>query len=113
MAEFQLAPPRVIYFTVPALEYPRASWPENYRFVGPGTWSPQEGQLDWLESVDRPIALVTCSTERQNDQVILESALRGLPPGRLVRCRNQCNRIPGRGWLDRGAALPCRAVLAT
>lgn len=79
MAEFQLAPPRMIYFTVQGFEHPRASWPESYRFVGPGTWSPQEDQLDWLESVDRPIALVTCSTERQNDQVILESALRGLP----------------------------------
>ena len=79
MAEFQLTPPRVIYFTVQALEHPRASWPDSYRFVGPGTWSPQEDQLDWLESVERPIALVTCSTERQNDQVILELALRSIP----------------------------------
>lgn len=83
MADFQLAPPRVIYFTVQELEHPRSSWPESYRFVGPGTWSPEQDQLEWLESVQRPIALVTCSTERQNDELILESALKGLPAAGL------------------------------
>lgn len=77
--EFLLSPPRVIYFTVQALEHPRESWPDNFRFVGPGMWSPEHEALDWLDSIDRPIALVTCSTERQDDQVVLESALAGLP----------------------------------
>ncbi len=79
MTEFLLSPPRVIYFTVEGLEHPRPSWPSNFRFVGPGMWSPDYQALDWLDSIDRSIALVTCSTERQDDQIVLESALASLP----------------------------------
>lgn len=79
MADFLTRPPRVIYFTAEALEYPRASWPECFRFVGPGAWGPETEEPDWLAEVDRPIVLVTCSTERQEDRAILEAALEGLP----------------------------------
>jgi MGT family glycosyltransferase len=79
MGELFARPPRVLYFTAPALEYPRERWPENFRFVGPGTWAPPSTIPQWLEEVDRPIALVTCSTELQRDRGILEAALAGLP----------------------------------
>ena len=79
MDDFLLRPPRVIYFTAEALEYPRASWPENFRFVGPATWGPEAEEPDWLAEVESPIVLVTCSTERQEDRAILEAALEGLP----------------------------------
>lgn len=79
MADFLTRPPRVIYFTAEALEYPRASWPECFRFVGPGAWGPEAEEPDWLAEVDRPIVLVTCSTERQEDRAILEASLEGLP----------------------------------
>ncbi len=79
MDEFLTRPPRVIYFTAPELEYPRSHWPDTYRFVGPGTWSPPVTEPEWLRTVARPVALVTCSTERQEDRGILEAALDGLP----------------------------------
>lgn len=74
-----LRPPRVFYFTADALEYPRDHWPENFRLVGPGLWAPPAEAPDWLAEIERPIALVTCSTERQSDREIIEAALQGLP----------------------------------
>ena len=79
MEAFLTRPPRVIYFTTQSLEYPREQWPENYRFVGPAAWGPESSEPEWLADVDRPIVLVTCSTERQEDRAILEAALEGLP----------------------------------
>lgn len=79
ITEFLLRPPRVFYFTAGAFEYPRDRWPENFRLVGPGTWAPPAEAPDWLAEIERPIALVTCSTERQSDRAIIEAALHGLP----------------------------------
>ncbi len=79
MTAFLLRPPRVFYFTAGALEYPRDRWPANFRLVGPGTWAPPAEAPDWLVDIERPIALVTCSTERQSDRAIIEAALQGLP----------------------------------
>jgi MGT family glycosyltransferase len=79
MGSLFTAPRRVIYFTTAALEYPREEWPPNFRFVGPGTWAPVGASPDWLAGVHAPIALVTCSTERQGDRGIIETALRALP----------------------------------
>ena len=76
---FQLRPPRVFYFTAKAFEYPRDQWPENFRFVGPGTWAPPAQPPGWLDDIERPIALVTCSSEKQNDRQIVEAALQILP----------------------------------
>ena len=79
MEDFLTRPPRVIYFTSEALEYPRETWPEAFEFVGPATWGPEVEEPDWLTETDRPIVLVTCSTERQEDAAILTAALDGLP----------------------------------
>ncbi|MGB9359307.1 MAG: nucleotide disphospho-sugar-binding domain-containing protein [Acidimicrobiia bacterium] len=79
MEEFLTRPPRVIYFTSEALEYPRETWPEAFEFVGPATWGPEAEEPSWLAETDRPIVLVTCSTERQEDAAILTAALDGLP----------------------------------
>lgn len=80
VADFLERPPLVLYFTAPELEYPRDSWPAGYRFVGPGVWGPPAAPPEWLAAIDRPIVLVTTSTERQADGAILDAALAGLPP---------------------------------
>ena len=69
----------VLYYTSGELDYPREQWPANFRFVGPGLWSPDAETPDWLEDADLPVALVTCSTERQSDRPIIEAALESLP----------------------------------
>jgi len=76
--DFFTRPPLTIYFTAEPLEYPRSDWPESYVMVGPATWNPPSGVPDWLVEIDRPIVLVTCSTERQGDSVLLQAALDGL-----------------------------------
>jgi MGT family glycosyltransferase len=78
MAEFLTRPDRTLYFTAEPFEYPRRDWPASYEMVGAATWSPTADAPDWLDDIDRPIVLVTCSTERQEDAAILETALAAL-----------------------------------
>lgn len=79
VGELPMHAPLLLYFTAEALEYPRPSWPSNVRFTGAATWAPASEPPAWLSDIDRPIALVTCSTERQQDRAIVEAALEGLP----------------------------------
>ncbi|MEZ4518709.1 MAG: glycosyltransferase [Chloroflexota bacterium] len=72
-------PPRVFYFTVEELEYPREQWPESFRLVGPTRWEPPTEAPEWLAEINRPIALVTLSTERQGDRDLIDTALNVLP----------------------------------
>jgi len=55
-------------------EYPR-EWPENVRLVGPALWEPPGPEPEWLAAEQRPIVLVTASTEFQDDAKLIESAL--------------------------------------
>ena len=70
--------PLTLYFTVPEMEYPRDEWPPSYRFVGPGA-AEDVPAPQWLHQVDRPIVLVTCSTEQQSDRALMQTALVSLP----------------------------------
>ena len=70
--------PLVLYFTVPELDYPRDEWPPSFRFVGPGA-AEDAPPPEWLDHVDQPIVLVTCSTEQQSDRALIQTALESLP----------------------------------
>jgi MGT family glycosyltransferase len=77
VADFATRPPRVVAYTAEPFEYPRP-WPESFRLVGPGIWEPEaEGAPD-APGDGRPLVLVTCSTEYQNDGRLLEVALAAL-----------------------------------
>lgn len=71
-------PPLTLYFTAEPFEYPRSDWPDSYQMVGPASWNPPAAVPDWLEEVRLPIALVTLSTEQQEDAAMLQTALDGL-----------------------------------
>ena len=79
IAELPLRPPRVLYFTAEPLEYPRRQWPSSFRLVGPSTWGHRTATPRWLKAIERPIALVTCSTELQSDRQIIDTAMQALP----------------------------------
>jgi MGT family glycosyltransferase len=64
---FARTAPLVLYYTAEPFEYPRTDWPPSVRLVGPGTWDPPADPPPWLDSVERPLLLVTCSTEFQDD----------------------------------------------
>src|SRR5918997_2312999 len=70
--------PLMLYMTAEPFEYPRSDWPPSVRMVGPGVWDPPAKSLDWLEESSRPLVLVTCSTEFQNDGKLVRAALEGL-----------------------------------
>ena len=70
--------PLMLYMTAEPFEYPRSDWPPSVRMVGPGVWDPPTKSPAWLEKVKRPLVLVTCSTEFQNDGKLVRTALEAL-----------------------------------
>lgn len=78
ISEIWTRPPRLLYMTVPELDYPRAEWPASFRFVGPQGWEPPAEAPAWLEELDQPLVLVTASTEYQRDDALISTALAAL-----------------------------------
>jgi MGT family glycosyltransferase len=70
--------PLMLYMTAEPFEYPRSDWPQSVRMVGPGIWDPPGKSPAWLEELKRPLVLVTCSTEFQNDGKLARAALEAL-----------------------------------
>lgn len=68
------AAPLLIQFSAEPFEYPR-EWPENVRLVGPALWEPPGPEPEWLVAEERPIVLVTASTEFQDDAKLIRCAL--------------------------------------
>src|SRR5215210_4580535 len=70
--------PLMLYMMAEPFEYPRSDWPPSVRMVGPGIWDPAAKSPAWLEETGRPLVLVTCSTEFQNDGKLVRMALKAL-----------------------------------
>ena len=66
-----------LYFTAHPFEYPRAL-PPGVLMVGAGAWDPPAALPVALPEDARPLALVTCSSEFQDDGAIAAAALTGL-----------------------------------
>jgi MGT family glycosyltransferase len=69
-------PPLLFHLTAEPFEYPRRDWSANVRLVGPGLWSPPSVGAPF--ETGKPVVLVTCSTEYQQDGALIEAALAGL-----------------------------------
>ncbi|HET6868433.1 MAG TPA: glycosyltransferase [Solirubrobacteraceae bacterium] len=70
--------PLLLYLTAEPFEYPRSDWPSNVRLVGPCDWDPPAEPPDWLADIERPIVLVTTSSEFQDDGRLVQCALEAL-----------------------------------
>lgn len=70
--------PLVLYMTAEPFEYPRARWPANIVMIGPCAWEPPAEPPEWLSEIDRPIVLVTTSSEFQDDARLVRCALDAL-----------------------------------
>jgi MGT family glycosyltransferase len=68
----------MLYMTAEPFEYPRSDWPPSVRMVGPGIWDPPAKPPAWLDEFAKPLVLVTCSTEFQNDGKLVRAALEAL-----------------------------------
>lgn len=77
-ADFYTRAPLTLYSTSTAFELPRRDWPESFCFVGPLTWDPPADPPGWLAGTERPIVLVTTSSEFQDDGALVAAALAGL-----------------------------------
>jgi MGT family glycosyltransferase len=80
--------PLLLYLTAEPMEYPRPDWPDSIRMVGPGVWEPDAADApSWLDDGDeRPLVLVTLSSEFQDDRKLVDMALDALrdEPVRVV-----------------------------
>ena len=70
--------PLTIYLTAEPFEYRRADWPASYRLVGPLSFDPPAATPEWLGDIDKPIVLVTTSSEFQDDGKLITAALDGM-----------------------------------
>lgn len=77
--DFLARPPVLLALTAEGFEYPRSEWPANVRLVGAIDWSPWQDAPGWLSELRDPLVLVTCSTERQDDERLVDVALSALP----------------------------------
>ncbi len=78
MRDYFTQAPLLLNFTAPPFDDVRRDWPASIHQVGPGLWAPPGHAPQWLESIDRPIALVTCSTEFQDDGQLAQIAMDAL-----------------------------------
>jgi MGT family glycosyltransferase len=70
--------PLLLYMTAEPFEYPRSHWPPSIRMVGPCCWEPPADPPPWLADVDRPLVLVSTSSEFQDDGRLITTALAAL-----------------------------------
>jgi MGT family glycosyltransferase len=60
-------------------EYPHPDWDDAIQMIGPCEFDPPfDGALDWIDDIDRPIVLVTTSSERQGDASLPLAAMKAL-----------------------------------
>jgi MGT family glycosyltransferase len=64
--------------TAEPFEYPRSDWPASVRMVGPCCWEPPADPPSWLNEIERPLILVTTSSEFQDDGQLVRTALDAL-----------------------------------
>jgi UDP:flavonoid glycosyltransferase YjiC (YdhE family) len=78
VGDYVAAAPLAVYYTAEPFEYPRSDWPANVRLVGPGIWDPPADPPGWLAEIEKPLVLVTTSTEFDDGGRLVETALAGL-----------------------------------
>ncbi len=76
-AEFHHRAPLTLYFTATPLDYPRRL-PPSVVPIGPSLWDPTAAETVELPTGEKPLVLVGCSSEFQDDGAIAAAALAGL-----------------------------------
>lgn len=71
-------PPLLLSMTAEPFEYPRSDWPANVCQIGACAWEPPADEPEWLVEIERPIVLVTTSSEFQDDGRLVDIAFAAL-----------------------------------
>ena len=70
--------PLHLYYTAPPFGPAGIELPSTFRMVGPGIWEPPSEPPSFLAGIERPLVLVSASSEIQSDAVLVETALTAL-----------------------------------
>lgn len=77
--EFLRRSPLMLLASGKPFQYPHTEWGDAVQMIGPCVSDPGPEPIpDWLDSIDRPIILVTTSSEQQSDADLVECALTAL-----------------------------------
>ena len=79
MDEFLRRAPLMLVASGKPFQYPQTDWGDAVQMIGPCVLDPgPETSPDWLASIDRPIVLVTTSSEKQADANLVKTAMAAL-----------------------------------
>jgi MGT family glycosyltransferase len=67
--------PLVLHLTAEPFEYRRPNGPRCLRMVGPCAWDPPGEPPAWLAELQRPLILISTSSERQDDRRLVATAI--------------------------------------
>jgi MGT family glycosyltransferase len=77
--EFMRRPPLMLVASGKPFEYPQTEWGEAVQMIGPCMFEPAMNTVpDWLTAIDRPIVLVTTSSQKQADAKLVTTAMTAL-----------------------------------
>ena len=79
MDEFLRRSPLLFVASSKPFQYPQTDWGDAVQMIGPCVLDPGPNtDPDWLASIDRPIVLVTTSSEKQADDNLVQTAITAL-----------------------------------
>jgi UDP:flavonoid glycosyltransferase YjiC (YdhE family) len=77
-AFFRRAPLMLVASGKP-FEYPQTEWGDAVQMIGPCMYEPaMDAVPEWLEAIDKPIVLVTTSSQQQADEKLVRTAITAL-----------------------------------
>lgn len=77
--EFMRRAPLMLVASGKPFEYPQTDWGDAVQMIGPCIYEPaMDAVPDWLEAIDRPIVLVTTSSQQQADMKLVVAAMTAL-----------------------------------
>jgi MGT family glycosyltransferase len=77
--EFLRRAPLMLVASGKPFQYPQTDWGDAVQMIGPCVLDPEPDAIpDWLASIDRPIVLVTTSSEEQADANLVTTAMAAL-----------------------------------
>jgi MGT family glycosyltransferase len=79
MDEFLRRAPLMLLASGKPFQYPHTDWGDEVQMIGPCVVDPEpDSTPDWLATIDKPIVLVTTSSEKQADANLVHTAMAAL-----------------------------------
>jgi MGT family glycosyltransferase len=77
--DYARRPPLVLVATAQPFDYPHPDWDDSIQLIGSCSYDPAStAEPEWLAQIDRPIVLVSTSSENQGDSELARVALAAL-----------------------------------